>query len=695
MKRSGSYSSALDEITNGSDKLSVDDRLSTGDRISTSDRRSIDERVPARSYNSTPTGPSANGGPVYTIDMGKQPSSTNTPSIGRSTADLISSSFSTVSNLSFRDPDRESWDNKIQYLLAAIGLAVGLGNVWRFPYLAQKNGGGAFLLPYIIMLFLEGLPIFYMELAMGQRMRNGPIGTWSQISPYLGGIGFSCVMVSYIVGIYYNTIIAWCLYYFGQSFRSKLLWSSCPTIPVPGARYKNETQPVKECELAGPTAYFWYRSTLDVSSSIEENGHMLWHIELCILFAWIIVFLCMIHGIASSGKVVYFTATFPYVVLVIFFFRGVTLKNFHVGLVHMFLPKFDRLADPQVWLEAANQIFYSLGLAFGGLMAMSSYNPVNNNCLKDAYTVVFINCGTSIFAGIVIFSILGFKASVSYESCLQTNIETGRNVTCNLQAELESTASGPGLAFIAFTEAINQFPAPPVWAILFFLMLITLGLDSMFGSLECVTTCIMDSGRFPDLKKKKFFVPAVLCLTSFLISFAFANQSGSYTFLLFDEFTGGFPLLVIALFEIISVSYIYGLNKFAEDVELMVGTRPNYYWLFMWKYISPLVIIIIMFASILKMMIQGITYEIWDKETATKIDVPWPGWSLFIASMLIIIILIWIPLVYIVKRFNLTGWKRDPPKHFPRDELRREKNLKKYILKEWEKKYLFIFEDLS
>lgn len=688
MKRSGSYSSALDDVGIGCEKLSTSDQMSAGDRLSIGDRLSL-----GGSHCPTPTSGYTNGS-VYTINLetSKPNSRTITPSIGRSTADLIAPIPSSEDKLDFTDPERASWDNKFQYLLSAIGLAVGLGNVWRFPYLAQKNGGGAFLLPYIIMLFLEGLPIFYMELAMGQRMRNGPIGTWSQISPYLGGIGVACVMVSYIVGIYYNTIIAWCLYYLVQSFRSELLWSTCPIIPVPGAPYKNMTQPVKECELAGPTAYFWYRSTLDVSSSIEENGHMLWHLELSILCAWIIVFFCMINGIASSGKVVYFTATFPYVVLVIFFFRGVTLKNFHVGLVHMFLPKFDRLSDPQVWLEAANQIFYSLGLAFGGLMAMSSYNPVNNNCLKDAYTVVFINCGTSVFAGIVIFSILGFKASASYDRCLESTVEAGKNLTCDLQNELESTASGPGLAFIAFTEAINQFPAPPIWAILFFLMLLTLGLDSMFGSLECVTTCVMDSGRFPDLQKKKFVVPAFLCLTSFLISLCFATQSGSYIFLLFDEFTGGFPLMVIALFEIISVSYIHGLHRFAEDVELMVGTRPNYYWLLMWKYISPLVIIIILSASIIKMLIQGVTYEVWDKETATKIDRPWPGWSLFVASLLIIAILIWIPLIYIVKRFNLTGWKKTPAKYFPRDELRREKNLKPYILKDWEKKYLFIFE---
>ncbi|XP_052825146.1 sodium-dependent neutral amino acid transporter B(0)AT3 isoform X2 [Octopus bimaculoides] len=555
--------------------------------------------------------------------------------------------------LIFTDETRDSWDNKVQYLLAAIGLAVGLGNVWRFPYLAQKNGGGAFLLPYVIMLFIEGLPIFYLEVALGQRMRRGPVGTWDQISPYLTGIGYSCIMVSYIVCIYYNTIISWCLYYFALSFRSELLWENCP----------NETAASKECNLAGPTAYFWYRSTLDVSSSIEESGSMQLHLELCLFFAWLIVFLCMIKGIQSSGK-------------------------------------FEKLANPQVWLEAATQIFYSLSLGFGGLMAMSSYNPLRNNCYKDTFIVVFVNCGTSVFAGIVIFSILGFKAYKSFEDCQSRLMEVTKNMTkeapftCDLDKELENTAGGPGLAFIAFTEAINQFPVSPLWAILFFLMLLALGLDSMFGTLECITTIITDSGKYPFLRQNRFFIPAVVCLTSFLISLSFAAQSGSYTFVLFDEFTGGLPLLFIAFAEVMSVSYIYGLSKFADDIHAMVGTRPGYFWLIMWKYISPLVMLIILFASLIKMIITSMTYEVWDKDTATKIKTKWPGWCLFIGSSFVILILIWIPLIFIIKRFNIINWKPDPKVSFPKDELKREKNLQPYVIKDWEKKYLFIFEDL-
>lgn len=134
--------------------------------------------------------------------------------------------------------------------------------------------------------------------------------------------------------------------------------------------------------------------------------------------------MCMIKGIASSGKVVYVTATFPYIVLVIFFFRGITLKGMGDGLMHLFTPKWHTILDPVVWLEAGTQIFFSLGLAFGGLIAFSSYNPVDNNCYRDAIMVSMTNCLTSMFAGIVVFSIIGFKATMVYEKCLDVRNET-------------------------------------------------------------------------------------------------------------------------------------------------------------------------------------------------------------------------------------------------------------------------------
>lgn len=161
-----------------------------------------------------------------------------------------------------------------------------------------------------------------------------------------------------------------------------------------------------------------------ISEDISTPNVFNWKIALALVIAWILVYMCMIKGIASSGKVVYVTATFPYIVLIIFFFRGITLKGAFDGLKHLFTPKWHTILDPVVWLEAGTQIFFSLGLAFGGLIAFSSYNPVNNNCYRDAVMVSLTNCLTSMFAGIVVFSIIGFKATMVYDKCLNTRNNT-------------------------------------------------------------------------------------------------------------------------------------------------------------------------------------------------------------------------------------------------------------------------------
>ncbi|XP_049808988.1 sodium-dependent neutral amino acid transporter B(0)AT3 [Schistocerca nitens] len=584
------------------------------------------------------------------------------------------------------EDERESWDSKLTFLLATVGYAVGLGNVWRFPYLAQKNGGGAFLIPYFVMLAIEGIPIFYLELAIGQRLRKGAIGVWNQVSPYLGGIGISSAVVSFNVALYYNTIIAWCLFYFVQSFQSELPWATCPNRYHENGSYTVEP----ECVTSTPTQYFWYRTTLMVSQDINSPEGFNWKIALALVVAWLLVYMCMIKGIASSGKVVYVTATFPYIVLIIFFFRGVTLKGMSDGLRHLFTPKWWTLTDPVVWLEAGTQIFFSLGLAFGGLIAFSSYNPVNNNCYRDAIMVSLTNCFTSMFAGIVVFSVIGFKATMIHERCLEerNNIlasiygssTASTNFTnethsispplpeCDLEKELDNSASGTGLAFIIFTEAINQFPGAQFWSVLFFLMLFTLGIDSQFGTLEGVVTSIVDMKLFPNLRKE--ILTGGLCLICCGISMAFAHGAGSYVFILFDNFSGNFPLLIIAFFECVGVSYVYGLKRFADDIEMMTGKRPGLYWLICWKYLSPLAMLSILVASFVEIAVDGSGYPAWVASKGITERHEWPVWALVLIAFLILISVLWIPAVAICRAFGILIIEDNDKAWFPSEDLR-------------------------
>jgi len=553
--------------------------------------------------------------------------------------------------------EREGWGNKWEFILASIGLAVGLGNVWRFPYLCQKNGGGAFLIPYFIFMIIEGIPLFIIEYAIGQRMRKSAINCWRNVHPSLTGVGISCVIVSFMLCIYYVVVISWCLYYLFVSFTKSLPWqtSNCPMYDrIANITNTTEREALRlnlsECCLKDPQSYFFYEKALKVSTSIDDlgsgvNGPLVG----CLALAWVITYACIVKGVKSSGKAVYFTATFPYLILIIFFFRGVTLEGADIGLRKLFTPKFERLLDAQIWKDAATQMFYTLSLGFGALIAFASYMPRKNNCVRDAYTVVLINCFTSLFAGIVVFSILGHR-----------QLKTGIPV--------EEVGGGAGLAFITFCDAFLLMDVSPLWSILFFMMLLLLGIDSEFGTLEAAIAPLYDMKLIP-IKKEIFTV--ILAFVFFLIGISIVSAPGYYIFQIFDDYSASLPLLVIALFQTIAVSWIYSNERIGNDIEYMTGYRPNIFWMLCWKYISPIAIFIVLVASIAQTAQETAKYTAYvgcvakpfsSKNEGTKTwtkRVDYPGWAQFVIALIVLLCIspcvIW-SLVWLIKHWNGT-WR--------------------------------------
>lgn len=574
--------------------------------------------------------------------------------------------------------ERPAWDNKFQYIMAALGFAVGLGNIWRFPYLCQKNGGGAFLIPYFVMLVLEGYPLYFLELAVGQSIRKGAVGVWSSINPQLVGVGFASIVVSLLIGLYYNMILAWTLFYLFNSFRSKLAWAECPS--------DNGTV-VHECAVSSSTAYFWYRETLDISGSIEEGGVANWKMVISLFVAWLLVFFGIMKGIKSSGKVMYFATIFPYVILIAFFVRGMTLEGAAAGVVHMFKPDITRLIDPVVWREAATQIFFSLGLGYGAIIAYSSYNPYHNNCKKDALFVATANSMTSVFACITVFSVLGFKANLATKECMEMNRLTVltafpessimknstydefilhmdelnstypdvfqnlsiTNKECSIEEELKEIGQGTGLAFIAFAETILSFPCAPVWAVLFFFMLLCIGMSSEFGILQAFITMVLDFGY----KISKLKLTSALCFGMFLIGLIFTTRSGSYFLDIFDTYSATFGLVTVALFETIAVSWVYKLENFENDIHHMINTKPGLYWKISWKFSCPIIMVVILIASFVGMVLDPPSYYAWNEATGLKDKLQYPGWAVFIIILLISSSMICIPLFAALVRYNI------------------------------------------
>uniref|UniRef100_A0A8B9RM95 Transporter n=1 Tax=Astyanax mexicanus TaxID=7994 RepID=A0A8B9RM95_ASTMX len=574
----------------------------------------------------------------------------------------------------------ETWDSKLQYVLAQVGFSVGLGNVWRFPYLCHQNGGGAFMVLYVMLLVVVGVPLFFMELAAGQNIRQGSIGVWKHISPRLAGIGYSSCMVCFFVALYYNVIIAWSLYYLGNSFQYPLPWQQCP-VEV------SSNKTVKECAASSPTSYFWFRKALDISDSIDQTGEFNPLITGCLLAAWTIVCLAMIKGIKSSAKVMYFSSVFPYAVLFCFLIRGLMLDGAIEGITYMFYPKLEIWMEVKVWRQAATQVFFALGLGYGSVIAYSSYNPIHNNCHRDAIMVSTINFMTSVLASLVVFVVLGFRAKNIALECVVTNVgkmaemaasgssehwwpwfnmsdpksvdlqdyrqwyshygnQLGPNITdCDLEQEMNKGVEGTGLAFIAFTEAMAQFPASPFWSALFFLMLLNLGLSTMFGTMQGILTPLMDN--FKLLGRHKTMLTVFSCILGFLIGLLFTQRSGNYFVTMFDDYSATLPLIIVVVFETISVAWIYGADRFLDDVAVMLHWRPPVIYKYMWKYVCLLAMVGLLAASLLRMVFKRPTYTAWNHTTGSESSLEYPGWALVMLSMLIVTACLPVPAGYL------------------------------------------------
>nr|XP_012603736.1 sodium- and chloride-dependent GABA transporter 2 isoform X2 [Microcebus murinus] len=442
--------------------------------------------------------------------------------------------------------ERGHWNNKMEFVLSVAGEIIGLGNVWRFPYLCYKNGGGAFFIPYLIFLFTCGIPVFLLETALGQYTSQGGVTAWRKICPIFEGIGYASQMIVVLLNFYYIIVLAWALFYLFSSFTSDLPWGSCRhewnTERCVEFQKTNGSLNLTSENATSPVIEFWERRVLKISDGIQHLGALRWELALCLLLAWVACYFCIWKGVKSTGKVVYFTATFPYLMLVVLLIRGVTLPGAAQGIQFYLYPNLTRLWDPQVWMDAGTQIFFSFAICLGCLTALGSYNKYHNNCYRDCIALCFLNSGTSFVAGFAIFSILGFMSQ-----------EQGVPIA-------EVAESGPGLAFIAYPRAVVMLPFSPLWACCFFFMVVLLGLDSQFVCVESLVTALVD--MYPCVFRKKNRRETLILgvsVMSFLVGLLMLTEGGMYVFQLFDYYAAsGMCLLFVAIFESLCVAWVYG-----------------------------------------------------------------------------------------------------------------------------------------
>ncbi|XP_010730877.2 sodium- and chloride-dependent GABA transporter ine isoform X1 [Larimichthys crocea] len=524
------------------------------------------------------------------------------------------------------EPQRPTWSSRLEFILASVGYAVGLGNVWRFPYLCYSSGGGAFMIPYFTMVILCGIPLLFMEFAIGQYTRLGPVHALAKICPLLKGVGLATVVISFVFSTYYNVLMSWAFYYLYNSFGASLPWMSC----------NNTWNAVGNCSSGFPgnnthlqsaSQQFFDHRLLEKSSGIEEAGGLRWELFGFLILSWVIVYLCIFKGVKSTGKVVYFTAIFPYFILFALLINNVQLPGAKNGILYFVTPVWSKLFEVKVWVNAAAQVFNSIGIAFGSMISMASYNKFNNNILRDALIVSVTNSFTSILAGFVIFSAIGYMAHIH-----------------NLPVDNIAT-DGPGLVFVVYPEVLSTMPVFQMWAPLFFFMLLCLGLDSQFATVEVAITFIKDEFGREVLRflKREELLTLVVCFLCFLLGLPHVTKGGIYIFQLMDHYTAVVSLIILAFFEVVAVCWIFGVPRISLMVKRMQGKTPSIYFRLCWLLLCPILVLCIMISSIIQYTpakYGKYTYPLWAE---------WVGWFVSLVSI------VWIPLGAIHELYNNKG----------------------------------------
>ncbi|EKX40944.1 hypothetical protein GUITHDRAFT_112949 [Guillardia theta CCMP2712] len=539
--------------------------------------------------------------------------------------------------------ETQMWSSRLTYLIASVGGAVGIGNVWRFPFLCYRNGGATFLIPYFLSLFALGIPLWILESSLGQGIGKSSLGCFRDLSRRWKGLGWLSFVANQGICIYYCVVLAWSLRYLGagmsagpipwaggsgtEYFQSEILhnayvcWQRNGTVDwskVGEARSWHEE--VYPLSLLVNQSRLHQTDILDYTQADEmrrrfglrchetgfhQQGRIIDENVTSLLVIWLVVLVMVFYGTKTLKWSVYLSIPLPYIVLVVIFFRGVTLEGASDGIRFYLQPDMERLfydrVNPEtgevqtaidVWINAASHIFFTFGLAEGILITYASYNPPHFHIPSNAAVIAFTNCATEFFSGFCVFSILGYmahKKGVAVEDVV---------------------AGSPSLVFETIPEALSLMPSPKVFNSLFFIMLLLLGITSATTIVEVSVSILRDqcremiqrggacSGLGRLIMKKTWFLPCIVSVLSFLLGLLFCRRSGSLWVDLVDGSISNFLLTLIGFCEFVLVAWIFGMPNVRLLLHRRIAWFPKSLLGFLWKYVGPVTTFVLLVAGV-------------------------------------------------------------------------------------------------
>jgi len=471
---------------------------------------------------------------------------------------------------------QETWHNRAAYWMAAVGSAVGLGNIWRFPQRVYSNGGGAFLLAYFIVLFLVGMPTLTQEMALGQKFQGGDVEAYGRINWRLRGIGLASVVGVFVIVCYYSVIISYSLVFAVESLKSPQPWaydgtwgnfSAC----VAALNYtKNDINctSVNETEvIACPANYGECESSaekyfMDMTKIADDiySGNGAWSVPVlgATAFVWVCIYFSVLKGVTSVSYVVYVTMPVPVLFLLILLIKAVTLEGADDGIADYLSTDASRIGDAQLWLDAVGQCFFSLSVCMGVMTAYASFTQKGSVAL-DEKVVAFADVSIAFISGFCIYGVLG------HLNMRAAGVGDDVNYL---------DKGGTALVFIAIPTALLTFEASGFFSFLFFFMLFLLGVDSAFSMIEACTTVICDTDFARERGWTKPWVSPVLCILAFLIAVPFCTDVGPYHMDIFDNYVSTKGMIFVGMMETFALGWVYLI----EDQVEVVGTEAVKIW---------------------------------------------------------------------------------------------------------------------